>query len=124
VAHSGLTAQADGAAKQIAVWAVTLADEAFTTIRAFVGGLRHHGAATLEFLAQALQVGQVCLVAEAKRTLLWTREQYRTRDEVSAAPHTRQPEPSRKPSQTGVRPDARVMAGHSGGDVSERAWRD
>ena len=46
------------------------ADEAFTTARAFVDGLRYHRAATLEFLAQALQVGQAGLVAEAKRTLL------------------------------------------------------
>jgi hypothetical protein len=51
VALRALTAQADGTAEQIAVWAATLANEVFTTVRAFVDGLRHHRAATLEVLA-------------------------------------------------------------------------
>jgi hypothetical protein len=51
VACRALTAQTDGAAEQIAVWAATLADEVFTAARAFVDGLRHHRAAALELLA-------------------------------------------------------------------------
>jgi len=70
VAFRALTAQADGAAKEIAVWAATLADEAFTATRALVDGVRHHHAATLEFPAQMLQVGLTALVTEAERALL------------------------------------------------------
>ncbi len=57
VAFRAVTAQADGAAEQIAVWAASLADEPFAAALAFVNGLRHHCAAALEFLTQALQVG-------------------------------------------------------------------
>jgi hypothetical protein len=51
VAVRAVTAQADGAAKEIAVGAASLADEAFTATRAFVNGVRHHHAAPLEVLA-------------------------------------------------------------------------
>jgi hypothetical protein len=75
-----VTAQADSAAKEIAVWAATLADEAFTATRALVDGVRHHHTATLEFLAQMLQVGLAALVTEAERALLMgTRAIARTR---------------------------------------------
>jgi hypothetical protein len=70
VAFRAVTAQADGAAEQIAGWAATLADEAFTAALALVDGLRHDRATTLEVLAQALQIGQAGLVAEAKGALL------------------------------------------------------
>jgi hypothetical protein len=70
VAFGAVTAQADGAAEQIAGWAATLTDEAFAATLAFVDGLRHYRATTLEVLAQALQVGQAGLVTEAKRALL------------------------------------------------------
>jgi len=70
VAFRAVTAQADGAAEQIAGWAAPLADEAFTATLAFVDGLRHDRATTLEVLAQALQIGQAGLVAEAERELL------------------------------------------------------
>jgi hypothetical protein len=70
VAFRAVTAQADGAAEQIALWAAALADEPFTATLAFVNGLRHHRAATLEFLTQALQVGQAGSVTETKRELL------------------------------------------------------
>jgi hypothetical protein len=50
VAIRALTAQADGAAEQIAVWAATLADEAFAAAWALVDGLRHHRTAALEVL--------------------------------------------------------------------------
>ena len=70
VAFGAVTAQADGAAEQIAGWAAPLTDEAFAATLAFVDGLRHYRATTLEVLAQALQVGQAGLVTEAKRALL------------------------------------------------------
>jgi hypothetical protein len=70
VAVRAVTTQADGAAKQIAMWAVSFADEAFTAARAFVDGLRHHCVATLELLTEALQIGQAGLVTQAERTLL------------------------------------------------------
>ena len=50
VAFRAVTAQADGAAKEIAVWAAALADEALTAALAFVDGVRHDRAAALEFL--------------------------------------------------------------------------
>ncbi len=70
LAFRAVTAQADGAAKEVALWAASLADEAFTATRALVDGVRHHHAATLEFLAQMLQVGLAAVVSEAKSTLL------------------------------------------------------
>ena len=70
VAFRAVTAQADGAAEQIAGWAAPLADEAFAATLAFVDGLRHYRAATLEVLAQTLQLEQAGLVAEAERELL------------------------------------------------------
>ncbi|HEY3060466.1 MAG TPA: hypothetical protein VGL99_16020 [Chloroflexota bacterium] len=65
-----MAAQADGAAKEMAVWAASLADEAFTAARALVDGVRHDGATTLELLTEALLIGQAGLVAEAERALL------------------------------------------------------
>ena len=50
VAFRAVTAQADGAAEQIAGWAATLADEALAAALAFVDGVRHYCAAALEFL--------------------------------------------------------------------------
>ena len=70
VAFRAMTAQSEGTSKELAVWAATLADEAFTAALAFVDGLRHHRAAALEFLTQALQVGQASSVTETKRELL------------------------------------------------------
>ena len=51
IAFRAVTAQADGAAEQIAGWAATLADERFAATLAFVDGLRHYRATTLEVLA-------------------------------------------------------------------------
>jgi hypothetical protein len=70
VAFGAVTAQADGAAKQMAIWAATLADEAFAATLAFVDGLRRYRATTLEVLAQAPQIGQAGLVTKAERELL------------------------------------------------------
>ena len=70
VAFRAVTAQADGPAEQIALWAAPLADEAFTAALALVDGLRHHRAAALELLTQTLQIGQAGLVSEAESTLL------------------------------------------------------
>src|SRR5437870_4916126 len=70
LAFRAVTAQTDGAAEEIALRAATLADEAFTTARAFVHRLRHDRAATLEFLAPALGVDQGGLVAESESALL------------------------------------------------------
>ena len=70
VAFRALTAQADGAVEQIAGWAATLADEAFTAALALVDGLSHDRAVALEVLAQALQVGQAGLMTQAERKLL------------------------------------------------------
>jgi len=50
VAFGAVAAQADGTIKEMAIWAAALADEAFAAARALVDGLRHHRAATLEFL--------------------------------------------------------------------------
>jgi len=55
---------------KFARWAATLADEAFAATLAFVDGLRHHRATTLEVLAQALQIGQAGLMTEAECELL------------------------------------------------------
>ena len=41
VAFRAMTAQANGAAEQIAIWAATLADTALPATRALVHGLRH-----------------------------------------------------------------------------------
>ena len=70
VALRAVTAQADGASKETAVWAAALADEAFTAIGALVDSLRHHRAAALEVLAHALQVGQAGLITQAEGALL------------------------------------------------------
>ena len=51
IAFGVVAAQPDGAAKEMALWATPLADATFTATRAFVHGLRHHRAATLEVLA-------------------------------------------------------------------------
>jgi len=51
VALRAVTAQADGASKEMALRAATLADETFATSGAFVDRSRHHPAATLKFLA-------------------------------------------------------------------------
>jgi hypothetical protein len=50
VAFRAVTAQADGAAEQIALRAAPLADKALTTALAFVDGLGHQRAAALELL--------------------------------------------------------------------------
>ena len=70
VAFGAVTAQADGAAEQIAVWAATLADETFTAVLAFVDGPCHHRATTLEVLTKPLQIGQANLVTHAESPLL------------------------------------------------------
>jgi hypothetical protein len=70
VAFRALTAQTDGAAEQIAVWAAPLADEAFTATVALVDSPRYHRAATLELLAKALQIGQARLMTQAEGALL------------------------------------------------------
>jgi hypothetical protein len=64
----------------MALWAATLADEAFTTTRALVHRLRRHCPATLELLAEALHVRQAGLVTQAEGFLLvGTRAIARTR---------------------------------------------
>jgi hypothetical protein len=65
-----MTAQTYGAAEELAVWAATLADATLAATRAFVHGVRHDGALTLELLAEALQIGQVGLVTKAEGLLL------------------------------------------------------
>ena len=51
VAFRALTAQADGPAEHIAVWAAPLADEAFTATGALIDRVRDDRAPLLEFLA-------------------------------------------------------------------------
>ena len=51
VAFRAVTAQANGAAKEIALWAAPLADEAFTATGALIDHVRDDRSATLEFLA-------------------------------------------------------------------------
>src|SRR4051794_13185805 len=70
IAFRALTAQANGASKQTAVWAAALADEAFTAAGALVDSPRHHRAATLKVLAEPLQVGQAGLMTQAESALL------------------------------------------------------
>ena len=70
VAFRALTAQADGPAEHIAVWAAPLADEAFTATGALIDRVRADRAATLELLTETLQIGQAGLVSEAESTLL------------------------------------------------------
>jgi hypothetical protein len=70
IAFRAVTAQANGASKETAVRAAALADEAFTAAGAFVDSPRRHRAATLEFLAEALQVGQAGLMTQAEGALL------------------------------------------------------
>jgi hypothetical protein len=70
VAFGALAAQTDGAAKEIAVRAAPLADEAFTTTGALVDRVREDRAPLLELLTEALQVRQARLVTQAERTLL------------------------------------------------------
>jgi hypothetical protein len=65
-----VTAQADGACKQLALWAAALGDEALSAARALVDGVHHHRAATLELLAQTLQVGLAAVMTQAERALL------------------------------------------------------
>jgi len=65
-----VTAQPNGASEKTAVWAAALADEAFTAAGALVDSARHHRAATLELLAEALQVGQAGLMTQAEGALL------------------------------------------------------
>jgi hypothetical protein len=65
-----VTAQTNGASKESAVWAAALADEAFTAAGALVDSPRHHGAAALELLAQALQIGQAGLMTQTESALL------------------------------------------------------
>jgi len=70
VAFRAVTAQANGAAKEIALRAAALADKPLSAARALVHRLRHHRAATLELLTQALQVGQAGLMTQAEGALL------------------------------------------------------
>src|SRR5216684_3737845 len=70
IALRAVTAQSDGTIKEMAIWAAALADEALTAALAFVDGVRHYCAAALEFLTQALEVGQAGSVTETKRELL------------------------------------------------------
>ena len=65
-----MTTQTHGAAKELAVWAATLTEVAFTATRALVQGVRHHGARSLELLAEVLQVGRAGLVTHAEGLLL------------------------------------------------------
>ena len=51
VAFRAVTAQADGPAEQIALWAAPLADEAFTATGALIDRVRDDRAPLLEFLA-------------------------------------------------------------------------
>ena len=57
VALGAVTTQAHGAAEELAVWAATLTEVAFTATRALVQGVCHHGARSLELLAEVVQVG-------------------------------------------------------------------
>ena len=70
IAFRAVTAQANGASKETAVWAATLADEAFTAAGALVDSPRHHRSATLELLAKALQIGQAGLMTQAESLVL------------------------------------------------------
>jgi hypothetical protein len=70
VALWAVATQADGSAKEVAVRAAALADEAFTTTRAFVDRLSLHDATALEFETKPLQIWQARLTPQAERTLL------------------------------------------------------
>ena len=70
IAFGAVTTQADGAAKEVALWTATLADEALTTAWALEDRPRHQRAATLELLAEALQVGRAGLLTQAEGALL------------------------------------------------------
>jgi len=50
LAFRAVTAQADGAAKEVALWAAPLADEAFTATGALIDRVRDDRAAKLELL--------------------------------------------------------------------------
>ena len=70
VAFRAVTAQTKGARKEAAVRAAALADEAFTAAGALVDSPRHHRAAALELLAEALQIGQAGLMTQAESLVL------------------------------------------------------
>jgi hypothetical protein len=65
-----VTAQADGTAKEMALRAAPLADEALTAAWALVHSLCHHRAAPLELLAQTLQIRELRLMTKAESELL------------------------------------------------------
>jgi hypothetical protein len=70
VAFWAVTAQAHGTAKELALWAATLANTAFTPPRALVHHPCHHRTATLEFLAKRLKIWRVGLTPQPERPLL------------------------------------------------------
>jgi hypothetical protein len=70
VARWTVTAQANGTAKEVAVWTAALADTTFRATRALVHRSRHDRLAALEILAQALRVRVTGLVAKTERALL------------------------------------------------------
>jgi len=70
VALRAVAAQTHDTAKELAVWAATLTEVAFTATGALVQGVRHHGATSLELLAEVLQVGRASLVTQAEGLLL------------------------------------------------------
>ena len=70
IAFGAVAAQPDGPAKEMALRATPLADEAFTAAGALVDRPRHHRAAALELLAKALQIGQAGLMTQAEGALL------------------------------------------------------
>jgi hypothetical protein len=70
VALRAVTTQTHGTAKELAVRAATVTEVAFTATRALVQGVRHHGATSLELLAEVLQVERAGLVSQAEGLLL------------------------------------------------------
>jgi hypothetical protein len=70
VAFGAMTTQADSTAKQVAVGAAALADELIAATGAFVHGVRDHHSASLELLAELLQIGRAGSMPQAESALL------------------------------------------------------
>jgi hypothetical protein len=70
VAFGAVTTQADSTAKQAAIGAAALPDEPVAATGAFVHGVHQQRAATLEVLAELLQIGRAGSMPQAKGKLL------------------------------------------------------
>jgi len=70
VAFRAVATQANGAGKEMALWAAALADEALAAAGTLVDSPRYHRAPTLELLSEALQVWWAGLMTQAEGLLL------------------------------------------------------